>query len=100
MSATADAAAHARLGAAFEARGHDDEALGLYDDALRLAPKDAGVLTSRACLKQKLGRHTEALADLDAAIDAAAGEPDRLLMRVVFLYDAAGPTRPPVRRAA
>jgi tetratricopeptide (TPR) repeat protein len=88
MSATADAAAHAGLAAAFEARGDDDQALSLYDEALRLSPKDPGVLISRACLKQKLGRHDAALADLDAAIELSPGQPDHFLVRVVFLYDA------------
>lgn len=88
MSATADAEAHARLAAAFEARGDDDDALALYDSALRLSPKDTGALFSRACLKQKLGRHDAALADLDAAIDLSPGQPDYFLTRAVFLYDA------------
>lgn len=88
LSATADAEAHARLAAAYEARGHDEEALALYDEALRLSPKGTEILISRACLRQKLGLHDEALADLDAAIDLAPGVPDHRLMRVVFLFDA------------
>lgn len=88
MSATADAAAHARLAGAFEARGDDDTALTLYDSALRLTPNDPAVLISRASLRQKLGRHDAALSDLDAAIERSPGQPDQLLTRVVFLLDA------------
>jgi len=88
LSATADAAAHMRLAAAFEARGDRDDALTLYDSALRLSPNDPEVWFGRACATQKLGRHDAALADLDAAMERAPGRPDYMLTRVVFLYDA------------
>lgn len=88
MSATIDAAAYARLGAAFEDHGDNDDALSLYDSALRLTPNDPDVMFGRACLKQKLGRHGAALADLDAAMELSPGRPDYLRTRVLFLYDA------------
>lgn len=88
FAASADAAAQAELGAAFEARGDHDDALIRYDEALRLSPKQDSALISRACLHQKLGRHAQALEDLDAAIGLDPEEPDRRLMRLVFLFDA------------
>ena len=88
LDATADAAAQAELGAAFEARGENDDAMRRYDEALRLSPKDAEVLISRASLSQKLGRHAPALADLDAAILLEPAEAENRLLRLAFLLDA------------
>ena len=88
LAASADAAAQAELGAAFEARGENEDALGRYDEALRLSPNDAELLIGRASLRQKLGRHAPALADLDAAIRLEPEEAENRFLRTAFLLDA------------
>lgn len=48
--------------------GRTNQAIGVYSELIKLHPGDELALMERAKLKSKLGKHKEALADMDAAI--------------------------------
>lgn len=53
---------------AYDMGGKTKEAIGVYTELIRLHPSDELALMERAKLKSKLGKHKEALVDMDAAI--------------------------------
>ncbi len=72
--------AAAAVGVAHTHRDAGDypQALTALGDALKLAPKDAGLLAERSDLLYALGRWDEAVADADAAL---AAKPEQLLAK-------------------
>ncbi|MFK5108591.1 hypothetical protein ACI394_29055, partial [Klebsiella pneumoniae] len=61
-----------------------DSALKDCTRAIELSESTAGALDSRAMVWYRLGRDDEALADLDAALDAQPGLASSLFMRAVI----------------
>jgi tetratricopeptide (TPR) repeat protein len=53
---------------AYSMGGRTNQAIGVYSELIKLHPGDELALMERAKLKSKLGKHKEALADMDAAI--------------------------------
>lgn len=61
-------------GQAYFLGGLNDQALAMHDRALRLKPRDVDFLIDRAVTSDEVGRHLDAVDDLNRAIDIA---PDR-----------------------
>ncbi len=59
------------LGLAYLLSGRPQDALGCFDAALKVAPKDVTALYNRAAALNALGRLEDALAALDAALKVA-----------------------------
>lgn len=64
------------LGALYGTRGALDSALVLFDRAVELEPRRAGLYYNRAITRLALGRAAEAVADLDRALALAPGSPE------------------------
>ncbi|HEY6292446.1 MAG TPA: protein kinase [Terriglobia bacterium] len=86
------------LGEAYYYGGHRSEAFGAYrqaaalaEEALKVNPKDAGLLAALAGYYSMLGSGGQALAALDQAL--AAGQPDKdLLFNAALVYNQLGQT--------
>ena len=61
---------HCFAGRAFREKGELDRALEAYDQAVKLAPRDAGVLLDRAMTCIMLGRYSQADDDCTASLSA------------------------------
>lgn len=61
---------HRFAGRAFREKGELDRALEAYDQAVKLAPRDAGVLLDRAMTCIMLGRYSQAAGDCTASLTA------------------------------
>lgn len=61
---------HCFAGRAFREKGELDRALNAYDQAVKLAPRDAGILLDRAMTCIMLGRYHQAAGDCTASLTA------------------------------
>jgi tetratricopeptide (TPR) repeat protein len=77
--------AHVARGHAYLATGHPRLALIDYDAALRLAPKETGLLMARGEALAALGCHREALQALDRAVAERPQDPEALSSRAFVL---------------
>lgn len=77
--------AHLARGHAYLATRRPRLALLDYDAALKLAPREAGILVARGEALAALGRHREALAALDQAVVQQPRDPEALSSRACVL---------------
>jgi len=79
--AFARAAVFGQAAQAWMIAGAPQRAYGAVTIALSLSPDDADLLLDRAVASSVLGRHTEAIADLDQALSMDADRVDALVLR-------------------
>lgn len=72
---------HDQAGQAYFLAGMNQEALAMYDQAIRLKPREADFLIDRAVTRDELGLHFEAIDDLNLAIEIAPDRPEAWLYR-------------------
>jgi len=76
-----------RQGEYLEYQGDLEGALRVYEAALRTSPNDAGFLASAATIKSNLGRHKDALGDLQRASRLDPRSPGLALARYGTYFD-------------
>jgi tetratricopeptide (TPR) repeat protein len=76
--------AHVARGHAYLATSRPRLALFDYDEALKLAPHETGLLVARGEALAALGRHREALQVLDRAVTQRPGDPEALSSRAIM----------------
>lgn len=70
-----------QAGQAYWLAGMSEKALGFYDKAVLLKPREADFLIDRAVARDEAGKHFEAIDDLNLAIEIAPDRPEAWLYR-------------------
>ncbi len=70
-----------QAGQAYWLAGMSDQALGFYDKAVLLKPREPDFLFDRAVARDEAGKHFEAIDDLNLAIEIAPDRPEAWLYR-------------------